>query len=75
MNKFTRENRFHESAIKIREPFKIDPSLCIYSPQENVESLKHPKIKNWQQFIQNEWNPSPIPKGTKRLALIIPCTK
>ena len=75
MDKFTRENRFHESAIKIREPFKIDPSLCIYSPQENVESLNHPKIKNWQQFIQNKWTPSSIPKGTKRLALIIPCTK
>jgi len=75
MDKFTRENRFHESAIKIRKPFKIDPSLCIYSPQENVDSLKHPKIKKWQQFIQNEWTPSPIPKGTKRLALIIPCTK
>ena len=75
MDKFTRENRFHESAIKIRKPFKIDPSLCIYSPQENVDSLMHPKIKKWQQFIQNEWTPSPIPKGTKRLALIIPCTK
>ena len=75
MDNFTRENRFHESAIKIRKPFKIDPSLCIYSPQENIDSLKHPKIKNWQNFVQNEWIPSPIPKGTKRLALIIPCTK
>ena len=75
MDKFTRENRLQESAIKIRKPFKIDPTLCIYSPQENVDSLNHPKIKSWQRFIQNEWTPSPIPKGFKRLALIIPCTK
>ena len=75
MENFTRENRLQESAIKIRKPFKIDPTLCIYSPQENVDSLNHPKIKSWQRFIQNEWTPSPIPKGFKRLALIIPCTK
>ena len=54
MENFTRENRLQESAIKIRKPFKIDPTLCIYSPQENVDSLSHPKIKSWQKFIQNE---------------------
>ena len=75
MDNFARENRLHESSIKIRPPFKIDSSLCIYSPQENVDSLKHPKIKDWLKFIKNEWTPSLIPKGTKRLALIIPCTK
>ena len=75
MENFTRENRLQESAIKIRKPFKIDTTLCIYSPQENVDSLNHPKIKSWQKFIQNEWTPSPIPKRFKRLALIIPCTK
>ena len=75
MDNFDRESRFHESSIKIRHPFKIDSSLCIYSPQENVESLEHPRIKDWLKFIKHEWTPSPIPKGTKRLALIIPCTK
>ena len=54
MENFTRENRLQESAIKIRKPFKIDSTLCIYSPQENVDSLNHPKIKSWQKFIQNE---------------------
>ena len=75
MNLMSRENRFHESEIKIRKPFKIDPSLCIYSPQENVDSLKHPKIKSWMEFIKKDWTPHPTPKGYKRLALIIPCTK
>ena len=75
MSDLTRENRFHESSIKIREPFIIDPSLCIYSPQENVDSLEHPKIRSWMKFIKNDWEPSPTPKGFKRLALIIPCTK
>ena len=75
MNELTRDNRFHESEIKIRYPFKIDPSLCIYSPQENVDSIGHPKIKSWVKFIKNEWTPSQTPKGLKRVALIIPCTK
>ena len=75
MNLMSKESRFHESEIKIRKPFKIDPSLCIYSPQENVDSLKHPKIKNWMEFIKKDWEPNPTPKGYKRLALIIPCTK
>lgn len=75
MENFNRENRLHESAIKIRKPFEIDPSLCIYSPQENIDSLKHPKIKKWQDFIRREWEPSPAPKGSKKFALIIPCTK
>ena len=26
-------------------------------------------------FIKNEWTPSQTPKGLKRVALIIPCTK
>ena len=51
MSDLTRENRFHESSIKIREPFIIDPSMCIYSPQENVDSLKHPKIRVSKKYM------------------------
>jgi hypothetical protein len=66
-------DRLADSQQKIRVPYKLDPSLCIYSPQSNLDSLRHPKVKAWQKFLADEWEPDDT--GEKRVALIVPCTK
>lgn len=65
--------RLEASARKIRAPFHLDPSLCIYSPQSNRDALKHRRVASWLDFIANEWKP-PEEAG-ERIALLIPCTK
>jgi len=66
-------DRLAESRRKIRAPFELDPTLCIYSPQANLEALAHPRVKAWQSFLEHEWEPTQ--DGGRRVALIIPCTK
>lgn len=70
-----KEDRFAESARKIRPPFRLDPDLCIYSPQENVDALDLPLVAEWLRFVAGEWEPTPVPGTTTRLALLLPCTK
>jgi hypothetical protein len=69
-----RAKRLIESAMKIESPFKVDESLCLYSPQDNVDALKHPRIADWLQFIQNEYEPA-LPNAERRVLLFMPCTK
>lgn len=66
-------NRVIDSRRKIRAPFELDPTLCIYSPQSNLDALEHPKVKAWHRFLEKEWNPHA--DGGSRIALILPCTK
>lgn len=66
-------DRFADSQRKIRVPFELDPTLCIYSPQANLDALEHPRVKAWLQFLEHEWEP-PKDSGS-RVALIVPCTK
>ena len=66
-------SRIADSQRKIRTPFELDPTLCIYSPQANLDALEHPKVKAWHRFLEHEWEP-PHDHG-RRVALIIPCTK
>jgi hypothetical protein len=66
-------SRLAESQAKIRPPFQLDPSLCLYSPQANLEALDHPKVKSWLRFVANEWEPPQ--GGGRRIALLVPCTK
>lgn len=65
-------DRLADSRRKIRAPYELDPTLCIYSPQSNLDALEHPRVKAWMQFLENEWEP---PQGSRRVALIVPCTK
>lgn len=67
--------RLADSKRKIRAPFELDPTLCLYSPQTNVESLEHPRVAEWLQFIQHDWVPTEVPDATARIALLLPCTK
>lgn len=66
-------DRLADSRRKIRPPFELDPSLCIYSPQANLDALEHPRVKAWLRFLEHEWEPERSPG--RRVALLIPCTK
>jgi hypothetical protein len=69
-----RARRVLESALKIESPFELDPTLCLYSPQDNVDSLGHPRIAEWLDFIQREYEPK-LPDAERRVLLFMPCTK
>ena len=71
----TKDDRWDESARKIRPPFKLDPSMRIYSPQANLEAMDHPQIARFHRFVSDEWEPPSTPAGARRAALLIPCTK
>lgn len=66
-------DRLADSQRKIRPPYELDSTLCLYSPQANLDALAHPKVKAWLQFLEHQWEP---PRdGGRRVALIVPCTK
>lgn len=69
-----RAQRITESMRKIQSPFAVDPELCIYSPQDNVDSLKHPRIANWLKFVEEEYEPA-LPDADRKVLLFLPCTK
>ncbi len=69
-----RAQRLLESAEKIESPFVLDPTLCLYSPQDNVESLAHPRITAWLDFIAKDYQPV-LPTAKRRVLLFMPCTK
>ena len=69
-----RAKRVLESALKIESPFQIDETLCLYSPQDNVDALTHPRIAEWLDFIQNDYQPV-WPDAERRVLLFMPCTK
>jgi hypothetical protein len=69
-----RSRRVQESKLKIEEPFQLDETLCLYSPQDNVDSLKHPRIAEWLDYIQNAYKPE-LPEAEHRVLLFMPCTK
>src|SRR5476649_1782746 len=69
-----RAQRVIESARKIRPPFALDESLCLYSPQDNVDSLRHPRIADWIKYLTEDYTPK-LPKGDRHILLLMPCTK
>jgi hypothetical protein len=69
-----RSQRLLESAQKIQSPFKVDETLCLYSPQDNVDALQHPRIAEWLEFIKTGYEPK-LPKAKRRILLFMPCTK
>lgn len=67
-----RAARVARSGAKIAPPFALDPTLCFYSPQENVEAFAHPRVAAYLRWLREEWAP---PAARPRLALLLPCTK
>jgi hypothetical protein len=70
----SRARRVLESKAKIEPPFALDESLCLYSPQDNVDALCHPRIADWLRFIQHDYVPK-LPRAARRVLLLMPCTK
>lgn len=69
------DERWDESARKIRPPFELDPSLRFYSPQTNLEAMGHPRIAAFHHYVSERWEPPATPAGARRVALLLPCTK
>ncbi len=69
-----RAQRLGESRLKIHPLFALDESLCLYSPQDNVEALSHPRIRDWFAFIEQRYRPV-LPEAKRRVLLLTPCTK
>jgi hypothetical protein len=69
-----RDTRVRESAQKFRAPFTLDPSLALYCPQDNVDSLAHPRISAWFDFVGRDYNPV-LPDVPHRVLLLLPCTR
>lgn len=69
-----RAQRLLESAAKFRAPFQLDPTLALYSPQDNVDSLAHPRIAAWMNFIGRDYVPK-LPAAREPVLLLLPCTR
>ena len=70
-----KDERWAESARKIRPPFALDPTLRFYSPQANVDAMDHPEVAAFHEYVRDLWEPPAAPEGGRRVALLIPCTK
>src|ERR1700722_20283254 len=69
-----RKLRILESRRKICPPAKLDDELCFYSPQENVEALKHPRVRRWIEFVSKEYKPK-VDKIVRTIHPRLPSTK
>jgi hypothetical protein len=69
-----RTQRVLESRQKIESPFVLDETLCLYSPQDNVDALNHPRIADWLRYIRKDYAPV-LPLTSRRILLLMPCTK
>ena len=69
-----RLKRIAESKLKIESPFELDETLCLYSPQDNVDALAHPRIAAWLDFMETAYEPH-LPDARRRILLFMPCTK
>ena len=69
-----RAQRVLESKQKIESPFALDETLCLYSPQDNVDALAHPRIADWLRFMRHDYVPK-LPRSRRSVLLLMPCTK
>lgn len=66
--------RIEQSKAKIESPYELDEELCLYSPQDNLDSLDHPRIADWLSFVSERYTPE-LPESGRRVLLMLPCTK
>lgn len=55
-------------------PFVLDPALCLYSPQDNVDALREPRISKWLEFVSHHYQPA-LPAASRAVLVFMPCTK
>jgi hypothetical protein len=70
---FSRSDRIRIAHEKMVAPYTLDESLTFFCPQENVEALDHPAIRELHDFVRQEYQP-PVPAG-RAVMLMLPCTK
>ncbi|MEL6984548.1 MAG: DUF5591 domain-containing protein, partial [Actinomycetota bacterium] len=68
-----RDSRIIESDNKILAPYSVDPDLCLYSPQDNVDALTNPRVASWLEFVRFRYQPAPT--TGRRVLLFLPCTR
>jgi hypothetical protein len=69
-----RKRRLLESRLKICPPAKLDDSLCMYCPQDNLDALGHPRVRQWIRFVTRSYVPR-IGRRDRTILLLLPCTK
>ena len=69
-----RRLRLLESQKKICPPAKLDDELCFYCPQDNLDALRHPRVRRWLKFVSREYVPR-VNKKYHTILLLLPCTK
>ena len=69
-----RRRRLLESRAKIIPPARLDDSLCFYCPQDNVDALRHPRVKRWIRFVTQSYVPT-VDKRDRNILLLLPCAK
>jgi 2OG-Fe(II) oxygenase superfamily len=62
-----RAHRIRESHEKICSPFELDETLCLYSLQDNVDALAHPRVVDWRRFVTDTYKPE-LPPGRRFFA-------
>ena len=67
-----RPTRLVESRRKILPPYEVDPDLCLYSPQDNLDALDNPRVAAWIDLVRNRYVPPPT--DARRVLLFLPCT-
>ncbi len=68
-----RADRVRAAYAKIAAPFTLDETLTFFCPQENVEGLDHPAVRDLHHYMLTEYRP-PV-TGRKAVMLLLPCTK
>lgn len=61
------------SKEKMVFPYELEENLTLYCPQENLEAVDLPLIKNHLYYMLNDYIP-PI-SGSGTILLLLPCTK
>ncbi|MFC2029331.1 hypothetical protein ACFLWA_01220 [Chloroflexota bacterium] len=68
-----REERVKVAYGKITPPFTLDETLTFFCPQENVDALAHPAIRELHDYMLTQYQPAV--GGGRAVMLMLPCTK
>ena len=73
LGSLSRIERVKRSRAKTVPPYELDDRLTFYCPQENLESLKNPIVKEFYRYVAERYRP---PRFSGRTTLLIlPCTR
>lgn len=73
MNPLQREKMLKLSRDKMVAPYELVERLTLYCPQENLEAVEEPLLREHFQHMRDHYRP-PV-KGSNTILLLLPCTK